>query len=90
MSFFLSQGYHTDKAYLEELLQILLAAYRGDGWYHDNPLFDYYSMWAFQMYGSLWSEKFGKNIVLIMPGSLWSISVKFLKTILTCLQGTGR
>lgn len=61
MSFFLSQGYHTDKAYLEELLQILLAAYRGDGWYHDNPLFDYYSMWAFQMYGSLWSEKFGKK-----------------------------
>lgn len=49
MSFFLSQGYHTDKAYLEELLQILLAAYRGDGWYHDNPLFDYYSMWAFRM-----------------------------------------
>jgi hypothetical protein len=39
----------------------LLAAYRGDGWYHDNPLFDYYSMWAFQMYGSLWSEKFGKK-----------------------------
>ena len=61
MSFFLSQGYHTDKAYLEELLQILLAAYRGDGWYHDNPLFDYYSMWAYQMYGLLWSEYFGKE-----------------------------
>ena len=91
MSFFLSQGYHTDKAYLEELLQILLAAYRGDGWYHDNPLFDYYSMWAFQMYGSLWSEKFGKKYC---PDYARQFMEHFReipgKTILTCLQGTGR
>ncbi|MDP4276921.1 MAG: DUF2264 domain-containing protein, partial [Bacteroidota bacterium] len=29
--------------------------------YNDNPAFDYYSMWAFQLYGVLWSEYFGNK-----------------------------
>jgi hypothetical protein len=46
---------------LEEYVQKCLEHYRGDGWYHDAPAYDYYSMWAFQMYGMLWSEFFGKK-----------------------------
>lgn len=61
MSFLHSQGYETNTAYLKELLDKNLAAYVGDGWYHDAPLFDYYSMWAFQMYGPLWAESYGKK-----------------------------
>jgi hypothetical protein len=35
--------------------------YVGEGWYNDSPYYDYYSMWAFQMYGVLWSNMFGKQ-----------------------------
>ncbi|MBQ0019448.1 MAG: DUF2264 domain-containing protein [Bacteroidales bacterium] len=61
LSFLHSQGYEVKMSYMEELLHKNLDAYVGDGWYHDAPLFDYYSMWAFQMYGPLWAESFGKK-----------------------------
>ena len=44
-----------------EYLQKQLTHYRGEGWYDDAPTFDYYSMWAFQMYGRLWSEYYGRQ-----------------------------
>lgn len=61
LSFFQQQGYPINEALLTEYLQKSLEHYRGDGWYNDNPAYDYYSMWAFQMYGMLWSEYFGKK-----------------------------
>ena len=61
LSFLKSQGYNVNETYLEDLLHKNLNAYVGNGWYHDAPLFDYYSMWAFQMYGPLWAESFGKK-----------------------------
>lgn len=61
MSFFKQQGYAVNEPLLEEYLQKSLDHYRGNGWYNDNPAYDYYSMWAFQMYGMVWSEFFGKE-----------------------------
>ena len=61
MSFFKSKGYAVNESLMLEYLQKSLDHYRGDGWYNDNPAFDYYSMWAFQMYGMLWSEYIGKQ-----------------------------
>jgi len=61
LSFFKNQGYEVNETLLVEYLQASLAHYRGDGWYNDNPAYDYYSMWAFQMYGVLWAEFFGKQ-----------------------------
>ncbi len=61
LSFLHREGYQVNMKYMEELLHKNLQAYVGDGWYHDAPLFDYYSMWAFQMYGPLWAESFGKK-----------------------------
>lgn len=61
LSFFKSQGYTVNEPLLKEYLDKSLAHYRGDGWYNDNPAYDYYSMWAFQMYGMVWSEVFGKK-----------------------------
>ena len=61
MSFFKSKGYAVNEPLMVEYLQKSLDHYRGDGWYNDNPAFDYYSMWAFQMYGMLWSEYIGKQ-----------------------------
>jgi len=61
MSFFKSKGYAVNEPLMMEYLQKSLEHYRGEGWYNDNPAFDYYSMWAFQMYGMLWSEYIGKQ-----------------------------
>jgi hypothetical protein len=61
LSFFDTRGYPVNKKLLEEYLQKQLTHYRGDGWYHDAPFYDYYSMWAFQMYGKLWTEYYGRT-----------------------------
>ncbi len=61
LSFFKEQGYAVNEKLLEEYLQKCLNDYRGDGWYNDSPAYDYYSMWGFQLYGSLWSEYFGNK-----------------------------
>lgn len=61
LSFFKNEGYAIDDTLLENFLKKSVVHYRGDGWYNDAPCYDYYSMWAFQMYGSIWSEYFGKK-----------------------------
>ena len=61
MSFFKSRGYKTNDAYLEYLIRRSLEDYRSHGWYSDSPYFDYYSMWAFQMYGPIWAKCFGEK-----------------------------
>ncbi|KJD34820.1 hypothetical protein PK35_02605 [Tamlana nanhaiensis] len=61
LSFFKEQGYKVNEKLLVEYLERSLTHYRGQGWYNDSPAYDYYSMWAFQMYGMVWSEYFGKK-----------------------------
>ncbi|GAB3573224.1 DUF2264 domain-containing protein [Hymenobacter daeguensis] len=61
LSFYQSRGYTVNTKLLEEYLQKQLTHYKGEGWYDDAPTFDYYSMWAFQMYGRLWSHYFGRQ-----------------------------
>jgi beta-glucanase (GH16 family) len=60
-SFFKSRGYSINESLMEEYLQKSLDHYRGYGWYNDAPAYDYYSMWAFQMYGPLWAHLFGNQ-----------------------------
>ncbi len=60
LSFFKEQGYKVNEKLLKEYLDKSLAHYRGEGWYNDSPAYDYYSMWAFQMYGMIWSEYYGQ------------------------------
>jgi len=61
LSFYKSQGYTVNETLLKSLVEKSLAQYDGQGWYNDSPYYDYYSMWAFQMYGKIWSEYFGKK-----------------------------
>ncbi len=61
LSFFKEQGYPINEKLLVEYLDKTLTHYRGEGWYNDSPAYDYYSMWAFQMYGLLWSEYYGNK-----------------------------
>ncbi len=61
LSFFKDQGYRVNDKLMLEYLEKTLDHYRGDGWYNDNPAYDYYSMWAFQMYGTVWSHFYGEK-----------------------------
>ena len=61
MSFFKDHGYEVKDSYMDELLLKSLAHYRGYGWYNDSPAYDYYSMWAFQMYGMIWAHYYGEK-----------------------------
>jgi len=61
LSFFKNQGYTVNEKLLVEYLDKTLNHYRGEGWYNDSPAYDYYSMWAFQMYGVIWSEYYGNQ-----------------------------
>ena len=61
LSFLKDQGYVVNEGYLESNLKKLLARYRGEGWYNDAPAYDYYSAWAYQIYGPIWAEMFGKK-----------------------------
>lgn len=72
LSFFKDKGYPVNEKLLAEYLQKSLNAYRGEGWYNDSPAYDYYSMWAFQMYGVLWAEFYGNKYY---PG----FAAKFMK-----------
>ena len=59
LSFYQSRGYAVNEVRLVEYLEQALADYRGQGWYNDQPAYDYYSMWAYQLYGMLWSHWHG-------------------------------
>ena len=61
MSFFKTKGYPINDEWLVKYVKLLIGDYRGDGWYWDNPNYDYYSMWAYQLYGKLWSKFFGEK-----------------------------
>ncbi len=61
LSFFKDKGYTVNEGLLVENLEKALAFYRGQGWYNDSPAYDYYSMWAFQMYGPLWAQLYGNR-----------------------------
>ncbi|WP_207493820.1 DUF2264 domain-containing protein [Aridibaculum aurantiacum] len=61
LSFFKTQGYPINEKLLVEYLDKSLEHYRGSGWYNDAPAYDYYSMWAFQMYGPLWAKLIGEK-----------------------------
>ena len=60
LSFYKSRGYTVNGKLMEEYLNKQLTHYQGAGWYQDAPTDDYYSMWAFQMYGRLWSHYYGR------------------------------
>lgn len=61
LSFFKDKGYQINEKLLLKYMDEALLAYRGNGWYNDSPAYDYYSMWAFQMYGPVWAQLYGNK-----------------------------
>jgi hypothetical protein len=53
------EGYPIDHEIMLDHAQAILAYSVGDGWYRDGHSFDYYSCWAFNVYGPLWNLWYG-------------------------------
>jgi len=59
LAFLHMEGYPIDHEIMLDHAQAILAYSVGDGWYRDGHSFDYYSCWAFNMYGPLWNLWYG-------------------------------
>lgn len=59
MAFLHMEGYPIQKEVMRDHAQAILNFYAGDGWYRDGHTFDYYSCWAFNVYGPLWNLWYG-------------------------------
>jgi hypothetical protein len=59
LAFLYNEGYEIDEDIMLDHAQAILNYYAGDGWYRDGHSFDYYSCWAFNVYGPIWNEWYG-------------------------------
>lgn len=59
LAFLHMEGYEIDHEIMLDHAQSLLNYSVGDGWYRDGHSFDYYSCWAFNVYGPLWNKWYG-------------------------------
>ncbi len=59
LTFLKINGYEIDEAVLTDHLQHLMAQYSGDGWYSDDPCYDFYNPWGYHFYGPLWCRWYG-------------------------------
>ena len=53
------EGREIDEGLMRDHGENILSYYAGDGWYRDGHRFDYYTPWAFHVYGSLWNVWYG-------------------------------
>lgn len=59
LAFLYKMGYEIDADIMREHARGILEYYTSDGWYRDGHSFDYYSCWAFQVYGPIWCDWYG-------------------------------
>ncbi len=60
LAFLFREGYPIRREIMLDHVQAILNYYVGDGWYRDGHSFDYYSCWAFNVYGPIWNLWYGK------------------------------
>lgn len=59
LTFLKVSGFPIDEDILRDHLQHLMALYSGDGWYSDDPCYDFYNPWGYHFYGMLWCHWYG-------------------------------
>lgn len=80
MAFLHREGYPIDKDIMRDHAQTILNYYAGDGWYRDGHSFDYYSCWAFNVYGPIWNEMYGYENEPYIAGKIEENSNKLMET----------
>ena len=59
LAFLSMNGVPIDEDVMRHHGEMILQYYAGDGWYRDGESFDYYSVWAFQVYTAIWCRWYG-------------------------------
>lgn len=59
LGFLYREGRAIDEGLMRDHAENILSYYAGDGWYRDGHRFDYYTPWAFHVYGPLWNVWYG-------------------------------
>ena len=80
MAFLDMMGYPIEKDIMRDHAQAILNYYAGDGWYRDGTNFDYYSCWAFNMYGPIWNLWYGYENELYIAMKFEENSNKLMET----------
>lgn len=80
LAFLYRNGEKIDEDIMRHHAQIILHYYAGDGWYRDGESFDYYSVWAFQMYTAIWCRWYGYEKEPYLAGKFEEYSNELMKT----------
>ncbi|MBR3643343.1 MAG: DUF2264 domain-containing protein [Parasporobacterium sp.] len=80
MAFLYMEGYPIDEDIMRNHAQAILAYYAGDGWYRDGHSFDYYSCWAFNVYGPFWNKWYGYEKEPYIAGKFEEYSNRLVET----------
>ena len=59
LAFLHMEGYPIDTEIMLDHARMIVEYYAGNGWYRDGEPFDYYSVWAFNVYAPLWNLWYG-------------------------------
>lgn len=80
MAFLHMEGYPIQKDIMRDHAQAVLGYYAGDGWYRDGHSFDYYSCWAFNVYGPVWNLWYGYENEPWLAGKFQEQSDRLMET----------
>lgn len=80
MAFLHMEGYPIEEDLMLDHAQAVLNYYVGDGWYRDGHSFDYYSCWAFNLYGPLWNRWYGYENMPDVAAKIEAHSNKLMET----------
>ncbi len=80
LAFLYKYGYEIDDEIMGDHAQAILNYYVGDGWYRDGQCFDYYSCWAFNVYGPIWCNWYGYEKMPYVAKKIEEASNALMKT----------
>lgn len=80
MAFLNMMGYPIQKDVMRDHAQAIINYYAGDGWYRDGHSFDYYSCWAFNVYGPIWNLWYGYENEPLIAKAFEENSNKLMET----------
>ena len=90
LAFLYREGYPIDEEIMREHAAEILNYSVGDGWYRDGQCFDYYSCWAFNVYGPLWCEWYGYEKEPALAARFEANSNELMKTYPYFFDAEGR
>lgn len=80
LAFLNMYGYEIDHEIMRDHAAAVLDWYAGDGWYRDGHSFDYYSCWAFQVYGPIWCRWYGYDNMPDVAAQIEAHSNRLMET----------